>query len=156
MLDDLKLATGHCELRRNALTGAAVMAPKSINFASMDQTAFQRFVDRCCFVLAQAGIDTDRLMDESRRYTAARKGVCTMLLTEEQARSKWCPMVRYEGDDGGSWNRGSAKDDPTNTARSPEYYSCACVASSCMAWRILRADIPGGESRGYCGAFGRP
>lgn len=65
LLDDLKLATGHCELRRNALTGAAVMAPKSINFASMEEHAFRRFVDRCCFVLAQAGIDTDTLMAET-------------------------------------------------------------------------------------------
>lgn len=64
LLDDLKLATGHCELRRNALTGAAIMAPRSINFASMDQTAFRRFFDRCCYVLAQAGIDIDQLMTE--------------------------------------------------------------------------------------------
>lgn len=48
-----------------------------------------------------------------------------MLMTEEQARTKWCPMARRTAEGHGSWNRnrnGSASD------------SCLCITSGCMAW----------------------
>lgn len=89
-----------------------------------------------------------------------------MLMTEEQARSKWCPMVRQSTDSFPTYNR-------LEDGTVPE--SCLCVSSDCMAWRwfdhdhserqeavqgmndILR-DIQSitGTRRGYCGAFGKP
>lgn len=65
LLDALKLATGHCE-RRMKLDGSMYLAPKSINFASMDQTAFKRFYNRCAFLLATKilGCTPEELMGE--------------------------------------------------------------------------------------------
>lgn len=51
LLDALKLATGHAE-RRMKLDGSIYQAPRSINFASMDQFAFKRFYNRCIYLLA--------------------------------------------------------------------------------------------------------
>lgn len=52
LLDDLKLATGHCELRFNLLEGRPYMIPKSISFAAMDQDAFREWFDRAIDILA--------------------------------------------------------------------------------------------------------
>lgn len=66
LLDDLKIAVGHRETHVNALTGETVVRAKSINFASMEEFTFRRFVKRCCFVLAKAiGVDPQSLMDEA-------------------------------------------------------------------------------------------
>lgn len=66
LLDDLKMAVGHRETHVNALTGDTVVRAKSINFASMEEFTFRRFVKRCCFVLAKAiGVDPQELMDET-------------------------------------------------------------------------------------------
>lgn len=51
LLDALKLATGHTE-RRMTLDGKVYLAPKSIGFAAMEQNAFKRFYNRCCYLLA--------------------------------------------------------------------------------------------------------
>ncbi len=56
------------------------------------------------------------------------------LLTEDEARAKWCPMGDGAGAD-------------------------SCVASSCMAWRWHRR--PKGHEKdwsglGYCGLAGKP
>lgn len=46
-----------------------------------------------------------------------------MLLTEEEAKTKWCPQARSgEPDEGSGWNR--YKD-----------HGCCCIASECAAWR---------------------
>lgn len=96
------------------------------------------------------------------------------MLTEEEAKTKWCPLARYDD----NINR-----DGTNDAEfSP------CIASACMAWRastsfdndaiILEHSVPEWEANGwkvlerleggnvqlahprkgsgFCGAFGRP
>lgn len=92
-----------------------------------------------------------------------------MLLTEEEAKTKWCPHARvtstdYTGkqmpghnrvidasDDGQGWD---IRDDFTNK----------CIASECMAWR----QWPSSQSitsssvgtivttTGYCGLAGKP
>lgn len=77
-----------------------------------------------------------------------------MLMTEEQARSKWCPHARA-----------SDQNDPPlsiNRVRTnrPDA-DCLCIASGCMAWRTLSAAdrvLSSGilEDVGYCGAFGKP
>ena len=55
-----------------------------------------------------------------------------MLLTESEAKEKWCPHVR-KGEDN-------------------------CVASQCMMWRVFDAQYMQGEinndRRGYCGLAG--
>ena len=80
-----------------------------------------------------------------------------MLMTERQARSKWCPHARQSTNEFPTYNRsegGKAID------------SCNCVASDCMAWRWVRVrDDEGSEdggaviltqTYGFCGAFGKP
>jgi hypothetical protein len=74
------------------------------------------------------------------------------MMTEEQAKTKWCPNARHVTEDdvgmpvanrcGEPWNDGGITGLPWNK----------CVASDCMAWRFTR-HIP---LAGYCGAFGRP
>ena len=68
-------------------------------------------------------------------------------MTEEEAKQKWCPMVRlgnaYAPDgDSVSWdNRGNG------------YHETNCIGSECMAWRLAHADS---HSTGSCGLVGRP
>lgn len=63
-------------------------------------------------------------------------------MTEEQARERWCPMVRHTAgnDENAAFNR--------NTEW-PKV-NLNCVASECMAWRWTDA------ARGYCGLVGKP
>lgn len=95
-----------------------------------------------------------------------------MTMTEEEAKKKWCPYARHEGDKGGSWNRTLATMkrvfgwDGSNPY--PEE-TCNCIASACMAWRTHesvafkeRADreyaVSGDRLTppGYCGLAGAP
>jgi hypothetical protein len=89
-----------------------------------------------------------------------------MILTEEQARAKWCPKALHQsGGEEPAANRWSDRDG--FNANPPE---CRCLASDCMAWRwapdIYRS--PDGhawsarqtdedvlEERGYCGLAGQ-
>ena len=74
-----------------------------------------------------------------------------MLLTEAEARLKWCPYARGE-----NWNdfRDAQRSFTANRSQSGDSLgSCRCIASVCMAWRIDEEGL--GESRGHCGAFGR-
>lgn len=80
LLDDLKLATKHIRKRINGITGEAIIEPKSINFANLDEYAFRDFVKLCCGAIAVAtGIDPETLMAETQatqppmRYSRKRK-----------------------------------------------------------------------------------
>jgi hypothetical protein len=80
-------------------------------------------------------------------------------MTEQEAKTKWCPMVRFQiGPDNPSWqnvaysNRGDYFD---NTCT-------GCIASACMMWRW---EVPEGKATnkneekwdsGYCGLAGKP
>lgn len=72
--------------------------------------------------------------------------------TEEEAKTRWCPFVRYADIDEGV-NREMDENNP----------ECArCIASACMAWR-LGIDSKGnyiyaddGTKKGFCGMAGRP
>lgn len=95
-----------------------------------------------------------------------------MRLTEDQARTKWCPAVRGWGNQDGSYcNRPVVGEDGGHMSSA----KTLCIASDCMAWRKLtvwidRATnepaIPGVtaigalEERysdtGYCGLAGKP
>ena len=90
-----------------------------------------------------------------------------MLLTEEEAKTKWCPMIRQAiiGDSVGVvFNSVHDSKDSTNTP------SGNCIASACMMWRgalqrksdglivahKLRVDAGDYESVGCCGLAGKP
>lgn len=75
-----------------------------------------------------------------------------MLMNEQVARTKWCPMVRVEGD-----NRvfNTISDGFEDTGK----LHC-CIGSLCMSWREfhlshIKGDEPT-ERHGYCGLAGRP
>lgn len=89
-----------------------------------------------------------------------------MILTEEEARSKWCPEVRHLGDGGGgggTWNRTMAMMTRIFGWDGSNPYpdaTCNCIASECMAWRWVKefepyvGDRP--STQGYCGKAGKP
>lgn len=64
-------------------------------------------------------------------------------MTEEQAKTKWCPQARVTGLDGPSGNRHVLHADGLNGAD-------RCIASACMAWRERH------PVNGYCGLAGQP
>lgn len=69
VLDVLKLRTGHVRLTQLA-TGEVIMAPASINFASMDQDAFNKWFPRAVDVLCRdlcPGLAHDLAMREIER-----------------------------------------------------------------------------------------
>ena len=76
-----------------------------------------------------------------------------MLISDKNAREKWCPFVRI-----GASNRlqNSLTDGFKN---SDKMYHC--IAGDCMGWRQLHLSyLKGGDtgvtSHGYCGYAGRP
>lgn len=105
-----------------------------------------------------------------------------MIVTEEEAKKKWCPFVRHEGDKGGSWNRTvSAMKRIFGWDGGNPYpeETCNCIASECMAWRwahmrhfpepantadlypdnqgyLARKDGNDMKRLGYCGKAGAP
>ena len=85
-----------------------------------------------------------------------------MLLTEDDAKTKWCPEVRFQAlaNSGhgsmapiGAVNR-MPGGRPTPTAGGTDYpdnpLPARCIASRCAAWRALP------DGRGWCGKFGPP
>lgn len=56
------------------------------------------------------------------------------MLTEEQAKTKWCPQVRFDGEDS-TFNRGYQSEDPLNMRNGRTQYICNCLGSGCMMWR---------------------
>lgn len=97
-------------------------------------------------------------------------------MTEEEAKTKWCPSVRVSGVgtfDNGEWS--------TNRDDAVKQENLCCIGSACMAWRwhgpedagpnedyVLAKDHPsadpsfiGGQRKlrfpsGYCGLAGKP
>ncbi|CAO3453320.1 hypothetical protein [Azospirillum argentinense] len=83
-----------------------------------------------------------------------------MLMTEGEAKKKWCPHARYTADeeDNSASNRWCGDKAPKE---------CLCIATNCMAWRWgyernfggdldRTTDFKSGLRTGYCGAFGKP
>lgn len=65
-------------------------------------------------------------------------------MTEEQARTKWCPMVRTS-----ALREGNPTGAVTNQC-DESYVATTCIASDCMMWRV------GALSNGsYCGLAGK-
>lgn len=57
------------------------------------------------------------------------------MLTEQEARKKWCPYVRHEGAVG-PFNRGTFFG-PLNEHQHNNGTLCNCIASDCMSWRWI-------------------
>lgn len=79
--------------------------------------------------------------------------------TKEEARRLWCPMVRYEGDDGANFNRGTSQANPTNSlSPDDDRYVCNCIADKCAMWRWDVSWPVGGKpvqlTTGHCGLAG--
>ena len=74
-----------------------------------------------------------------------------MMHTEEEAKQKWCPFIRFAQQSSGYMipNRSDNMPDATR-----------CIGSACMAWRKYTAVVqPMGTPKadyGYCGLAGRP
>lgn len=78
-----------------------------------------------------------------------------MLLTEEEAKKRWCPHARVNAGPGFNRNSGG---EPSRSA--------LCIASECMAWRFYGAGWRTSETvgnysvehveLGYCGLSGSP
>ena len=67
----LKAAVNHCDVIQGADDSTLILAPKSISFGSMDQTAFDEFYDRCIDVIAKSflsGVDEDDLRREVEEF----------------------------------------------------------------------------------------
>lgn len=85
-----------------------------------------------------------------------------MLVTESQAKTKWCPMVRYTvsdviGDATPPRNRWVSSDDKNLNPSA----SC-CIGRECMMWQWAEAFhedfgvTPDEGSLGFCGLAGHP
>ena len=79
-----------------------------------------------------------------------------MIVTEEQAKTKWCPFVRHH-------NAlfepcGNSLASMPNRETHPTFSKC--IAYQCMAWRgrleQSGMDEPVYKGRGYCGLAGAP
>lgn len=57
-----------------------------------------------------------------------------MAFKESEAGTKWCPMVRHEGNEGGSFSRGTRNSNPTNGGDKDDFYRCNCIGSACAMW----------------------
>ena len=66
-------------------------------------------------------------------------------MTEDEAKRKWCPMVRFAGAQV-AFNRDT---------QTPEYVT-RCIGSECMMWRETSAPPITGKFHGYCGLGGKP
>ena len=104
------------------------------------------------------------------------------MLTEEEAKTKWCPFARYSSKEEG-WKRGINRWVGDDSQFNP--VPAQCIASECMAWRWNNAAlslvegeepegsgweksgkpfgfVPGGQTsqrwirrQGYCGLAGK-
>lgn len=65
-------------------------------------------------------------------------------MKEEEAKKKWCPMVRYEGGYA-TFNRGEK--DSLNRPDISNIQVCNCIASACMLWKWFDSN----KTQGRCG-----
>lgn len=72
-----------------------------------------------------------------------------MLITEEEAKTRWCPysrvLIENQGD--GSYDAGNRWQ-----IEGPPPINSKCLGSICMAWRFEQE----GSTHGYCGLAGKP
>ncbi len=79
-----------------------------------------------------------------------------MICTEEEAKTKWCPHVRY----GYAWDGGGSWAHSYNRTEDPNQMNC--IGSQCMMFRALRRGALGYDRNPddiagyYCGLGGKP
>ena len=66
-------------------------------------------------------------------------------MTEEEAKKKWCPMIKVH-------TFGYGQDEHYSNNRLELANLAKCISTGCMAWRAY----PTVESNGYCGLAGKP
>lgn len=74
-------------------------------------------------------------------------------MTPEEARTKWCPMVRHSGDYDEPASNRAADGFPVGLRRVTDSAWNLCVAEDCMMWRWHPLTEPA-KSSGYCGLAG--
>lgn len=86
-----------------------------------------------------------------------------MLVTEQEAREKWCPCARTAIGEDFEDDRGMQL---VSANRAMDYqtpHHCRCIASECMFWRwadeyevVVKSETATGKAnrRGYCGLAG--
>ncbi len=73
-------------------------------------------------------------------------------MTEAEAKQHWCPFARVAGGRAEQGNRWRVPLEGDLGVRHNVIEAAMCVASACMAWRLI---APGDASRGgYCGLAG--
>jgi hypothetical protein len=72
-----------------------------------------------------------------------------MKLSEQVAKTKWCPFARST--DGGDDEQEAVSVNRTRNG-APDPW-CLCIASKCMAWR-WKDEPPEGDGTGWCGLAG--
>ncbi len=83
-------------------------------------------------------------------------------MTEDEAKTKWCPFVRLTGTER-EWHANR----PQGAAAPSERSTYLCMGSACMAWRVVREEVSGTDADGfgyvrsavtggYCGLAGAP
>ena len=70
-------------------------------------------------------------------------------MTEDQAKTKWCPMTRFKMDEV-AVNRHNGTPGKIDVQFNPPY--ARCIASECMMWRWWQIEA----NNGYCGLAGKP
>lgn len=68
-------------------------------------------------------------------------------MTEEEAKTKWCPFARQDTRGGVTSYGGEGS--------STYPVKCMCIASACMAWRWEFKKADGTGTIGFCGLAGR-
>lgn len=89
-------------------------------------------------------------------------------MTEDEAKTKWCPQYQVNGGTDADDNR-STRFLPETKAYGPSLLNAKCIGSACMAWRWdrelwqLQTDEKGmclrkedGIYHGFCGLAGKP
>lgn len=61
-----------------------------------------------------------------------------MICTVEEAKTKWCPMIRNS-------NGGNYSD---SVSRKNSFEGYCCISSNCMMWEYANSD---NKKTGYCG-----
>lgn len=78
-----------------------------------------------------------------------------MILTEKEAKKKWCPMV-WVGDGDCAENRNCISGEVERHPGKGVQWNC-CIASDCMLWDWAEGNTPGNQQipmKGFCGLGG--
>lgn len=84
-------------------------------------------------------------------------------MTEDEAKTKWCPLYRVTNASGYTLDN-RAPNDPTVSHEMAAFPRYRCIGSACMAWRTTVVPTDSGNDVfniqnkiiGYCGLVGAP